>query len=655
MKRSLELLGVTSSGLEEPVFTHSYRKNDDELLKEALKVVDLNEQENFLRKFFENKPHGFVKSKSHLANLIKLKDPVYACDLIMSACQAAPINSECYYLFATIATENQAWSVANAALEVVKWLAFEQNGEMFRKSNELQEYILKQIQNGKVDNSKNPIWQNKAPEKYWILERLYFQSKLKKLKEYAFKLLKIFPHDKKNYTVVFKALVLIEDSNVLDEFINLINENLATDEVNKNLYLGMVYYHLNDFYLSGISLETLLKLDKRNAKAYLYLALNCLMQNKIKEFLVLFNKILPEADAEFTAVYFIYSALSSIQLEKVEFPNQKSVSREIKKIIEKMINVEQLITVNNLIAQFKALDYYLILPFLPLYLSELFIRKNDLNVAKQILNDCKDPEVHRLLAWIYRLTGENSRGEEELIKYRMNWIPNKSAGVHCKLVDLKLNDEIPSDKNGIFNLLKKAYEQTSEMIKQLDLEYGLNSMTCVETGCQDCCRKTFPYMSYTEYLLMCEWLKTQPGEFKKKVTESSQAIVSLYKSKYGKEPPFMSGESFDLNKEYPLDFVFECPYLGNNKCNVYEARPFTCRAYSYGSQDGVKYKGCNYFFEQLKGATKLNDVRKVLNMGSFYDFAKKTDEKLFGKRVIAPIPVWFAQSYEETLEKIKKI
>ena len=78
MKRSLELLNVTSSGLEDPVFTHSYRKNDDELLNEARKLVDLNEQEAFLRKFFEDKPHGFVKSKSYLANLLKSKDPAYA-------------------------------------------------------------------------------------------------------------------------------------------------------------------------------------------------------------------------------------------------------------------------------------------------------------------------------------------------------------------------------------------------------------------------------------------------------------------------------------------------------------------------------------------------------------------------------------------------
>ena len=129
----------------------------------------------------------------------------------------------------------------------------------------------------------------------------------------------------------------------------------------------------------------------------------------------------------------------------------------------------------------------------------------------------------------------------------------------------------------------------------------------------------------------------------------------MYKSRYGKEPPFMTGDNIDLRKGYPKEFVFECPNLGDNKCNVYEARPFTCRAYSYSSLDGVRYKGCDYFYKQFKKATKLSDVRKIINMASFFNFVKKTDEKLVGKRIFAPIPVWFAQSYDETMKKINEL
>ena len=113
-------------------------------------------------------------------------------------------------------------------------------------------------------------------------------------------------------------------------------------------------------------------------------------------------------------------------------------------------------------------------------------------------------------------------------------------------------------------------------------------------------------------------------------------------------------QNIDQQKEYPADFVFACPCLRDNKCNVYDVRPFTCRTYAYTIHDGVRYKGCNYFFEQLKGATKLHDIRKVINMASFFDFAGLVDKKLIGMRVIAPIPVWFAQSYDQTLEIIQQ-
>ena len=117
----------------------------------------------------------------------------------------------------------------------------------------------------------------------------------------------------------------------------------------------------------------------------------------------------------------------------------------------------------------------------------------------------------------------------------------------------------------------------------------------------------------------------------------------------------MLGGRNEAQKEYPLGFQFECPCLGDNKCNVYNNRPFTCRAYGYSSMDGIRYKGCSYFFEQFKGATKLNAIRKVLDMNSFINYASEVDEKLIGKHVIAPIPVWFASTHEENIEKIKQL
>ena len=655
MKKSLELLGVTSSGLKNPVFIQSYEKNDDELLVEAKKLNTSDLQKEFLRSFFKDKPHGFPKSKCYFAKLVSLKEPDYSCELIMSACQASPLDPWCYFTFSEVALSNNSFFVAQSALEIVQWLVEDTQADLIKKYAELKDLIEKKTASGEVDNSKSSIWSNKSPQKYWVLERLYFHSQIKELKKYAFKLLDMFPVKLELYDVVFRALMLIDDAGAIETFIEKVNNNLPESESSRALYLGMAYYALSDFFLSINNLVEAIKIDRKNFKAYLYLCLNYLMQNNLKDFSESFNKMLPGSDAQFTAVFFLYSAINRTSLGVQEFPNQKLVSHEIAKIFKKLIKEGQNEIINTLLLQFKSLNYYLILPLLPVYLTELFILQNNINTAKQIIAGYSEPEVYRLNAWIYRLEGNSALAEEELVKYRKFWIPEKSAGIHCKLVDLKTETVIPKEIEQIFTQLKSAYSETSKLTSQIELEYGLNPMTCVETGCQDCCKKTFPYASYTEYLYMYQWFCGQPDDVKKLIQEESKKIVSMYKEKYGKEPPFMSGETFELNKEYPVEFVFECPFLGDNKCNVYENRPFTCRAYAYSSQDGVRYKGCNYFFEQLKGATKLNDIRKVLNMRSFYDFAKKTDEQLIGKRVVAPLPVWFAQSYEETLEKIKNL
>lgn len=651
MKESLRLLGVEDSGLEDPSYTEKYKKNDDEIVEEVHKLTSVSEKENYLRKFLEKKPFGYAKSKQVLAEILKLKDPQYACELILSACQSSPIDPLNYLLFTEIAVENNALQVAKATLEVFKWISLDEYKD---KANKLEKTISEKLLNKETDNSKDNLWYNKQIDKYWILERLYFQAKLKKLSFYAFRLLELFPENLANYYVAYKALSVLASKQEMMKFVEYVNKYLSSDVVNKNLYLGLAYHSLNEFKDSTSYLLEALKKDPLNSRALFYLAINYLVDGNIIDFIKSSERILPQSEAAFIALYFIYSALAGVAMDKKEFPNQKNISRELSLILEKLIKNNQVSTVKNVIAQIKKLDYFLVLPFLPLYLSEMLIRQNDLDSAFDLLEDSKDSEVHRLRAWIYRIKKNDNLAEAELAKYKKDYISNKETGLHCQYISLDLPDSAPSEKNEIFKMLENAFEQTNKFIQKMDLEYGLNAMTCVETSCQDCCRKTFPYVSYTEYLYMKEWLDNQSDDFKNKILKGSREIVDLYKKKYGKEAPFISDENPDLNKEYPLDFVFECPYLGDNKCNVYNARPFTCRAYSYGSQDGIRYKGCNYFFEQLKSATKLSEVRKVINMASFSDFAKLTDKQLIGKRIIAPIPVWFAQSHEETLEKINK-
>ncbi len=656
MKESLTTLGVKSSGLEDIKKIGLQKKNDEQILNEIEHINDPEEKEKHLRRLLEKKPHGFVKSKLLLAEQIKNKDLKYSFDLIMSAAQSAPIEPECYLLLAEIAFENKAWLVTNNCCEIVKWLYSANENhkkEILSKVETLSVQTKEKIKIKEYDSSQNQFWINKNPDKFWILEKLHFQSKTKELTDLCFKLLELFPEDLKNYDVVYKSLALGSSKENFEKFIQYIENNLKNDYLNRNLFLGMIHYHYSDFPTSIEYLKTALKINPLNSKSLFYLALNYLMTNNVKDFVKTSERILPESDPAFIALYFIFCAACNTELEKTEFPNHKNIAREISLILEKLSQCGQSEAVSVIESQFKKLSYSLIVPYWQLYLAEVYIKQNLLEKAKETLNGCTDSDVHRLNSWIHRLEGKDDLAESELLQYRLSWKSEGDAGFYCQMVNLNLPEKSPDNIEGIFKHLKDAYKQAKEIIDQIELEYGLNKMTCIETGCQDCCKKTFPQLTYTEYLYMREWLEKQPEEFKTKIVTESIRIVNLYRDEFKKDPPFMVGEVI-FNKYYPIGFTFDCPYLGDNKCNIYEARPFSCRGYGYSSYDGITFKGCNYFYEQFRAATKLNHIRKVLSAVSFFNFAKLTDDKLIGQKVMAPIPVWFAQSHEKTLKKVRE-
>ena len=653
MKESLDILRIQSSGLEDIKKIALKRRSDEEVFADIEQMTNPEEKESYLRKLLEKKPHGFVKSKLILAQQIKNKDLKYAFDLIMSAALSAPVEPECYLLLTEIAFENKAWAVASSACEIVKWLCTEDKKEILVKLEMLSVQTKEKIKNKEYDSSKNEFWVNKALDKFWILEKLYFQSKTKELIALCFKLLDLFPEDIRNYEVVYKSLVLVNNKEAFNKFTELVEINLKNDHLNKNLFLGMVHYHFLEFSKSVELLKSALKVNPMNSKSLFYLALNHLMTNNIKDFIKTSEMILPESDSAFIGLYFIFSAASNAELEKIEFPNHKNIAREISLILDKLLKCGQAETVLLIENQFKKLSYNLILPYWQLYLAEVYIKQNLLEKAKEVLNGCMDSEIHRLNSWIYRLEGKEDLAEAELLKYRQSWSPEKDSGFYCQMVNLSLPEKPPDNLEEIFKHVKDAYKQVKEIISQIELEYGLNEMTCIETGCQDCCTKTFPQLTYTEYLYMRTWLDKQSIEFKNKIHNESINIVSMYRERFKKDPPFMVGDVV-FAKHYPLGFVFDCPYLGDNKCNAYEARPFGCRGYGYSSYDGITFKGCNYFYEQFKSATKLNHIRKVVSAVSFFDYVRLTDEKLIGQKIMAPIPVWFAQSHEETMKKVKE-
>ena len=653
MKESLEILNIGSSGLETVDSIGPRKKNDDDVSLE-LEKLSLEEQEAHLRKLLEKKPHGFVQSKRLLASIVKEKDLKLAFDMVMSACLSDPIDRENYLALAEIAYQNRAWSVTKEALEIVKWLTVARKKDPTEKTNDLYLDAVNKINKKEFDSSKNDFWCNRSPDKFWILEKLYLQAETEKLISYSFTLLDIFPNNINNYNAVYKALTVSKNKEGIDKFTHYVKENFKDDNLNKNLFLGMICYFLNDFSTSTSHLKEALKSNVLNPKVLFYLALNNLLTSNVQGFKSTFEMIIPETEPQFSALYFIYSAITKIDTGKNEFPNHKIIASEVSKIIKKLIENNKAELANSIEEQFKTLNYKLALPYYPLYLSEMYIKRKELKKAKDLLEGCSDYEVHRLNAWIYRLEGKDDLAEVELCEYRKHWIPEKEKGIYCQAVELDLPKQTSGDTGEIFGNLKSAYDQTKDLIKEFDLEYGLSGTTCMEAKCQDCCKRTFPLATYTEYLYQKEWLDKQPAEFKTKVYEESRKIADLYKERFNKEPTFIVGDGIPFTTEYPLNFFFSCPFLGDNKCDSYEARPFACRAYGFSTHDGVTFKGCSYFFEQFKSATKLNHIRKVVDATSFYKYSKMTDEKLIGEKVSAPLPIWFAQDYEATVKKVQK-
>ena len=330
MKDSLKLLNVCASGLDT---ANKFHLKDEELFSKAHEINDLKEKIDFLKNNLDEKKPGYVKSKRFLALCVKDSEPELACNLLLSCSKHSLQDIENYMAFSQIAIEHGAWEVARSSLEAAMWLVSEKESEDLKKTKLLSELVLEKINNGIKDNSNNGFWKNKLLNKYWILERLYLKGKTNESVNYAYKLLKVFPDDLKNYEAVYKLFCLINDKKVIDDFIKYLQSNTSLDDENKNLYLAKAYYITGQYDLST---DLLLKVNPGNTKRAVYLSLCYLFKNEIKNFVECFNKVVPDSETITLALFFIHSALLNLKLKEKEFPNQKTISQEISRIIEKL-------------------------------------------------------------------------------------------------------------------------------------------------------------------------------------------------------------------------------------------------------------------------------------------------------------------------------
>jgi len=651
MKESLQLLQIHSSGLADRKIIN---KTDEDIYNEALKLKECCDKVAYLRDLISEKVTGFQKSKRLLATLTKKCDKEFACKLAQSLCYESPLNSKNYILFAEIAIEHKAWETAKSALEAAIWLCNNDISEI-RHIKHLSDVIKSNLIIGK-DTTTSHFWNDKQIEKSWIMERISQLYNKATVKEYAFSLLETYSNSQANYDAVFNIFIKYEDKHLNLEYLNYLTNKSNLSKKIKELYSGLLFYELDEYDKSIDLLKSYISSNtKNNSIPLFYLALNYLVINDLENHNQTFNKIIPGYTPEFTALYFINCALNKIPINENLFGSKKNVSYEISRIIRKLSNIKATDFAFDILYKLQGNACNETTELTKAHLAEYYIKQENIELAKKFIETCTHNEAHRLKAWILRIENNTDGAEDELVTYRKNQSFNSNETPKLELINLQLPYNIPNNKSDITKLLENAYAEAKEVIKNLDIEYGINSSTCIEAQCQDCCKKSVPYISYIEYLYLKEWLDKQDKEFKDKIKNESNKIAIRYTEKYKKPPPFIKVENINSDKSYPPDFIFECPFLGENKCNAYEARPFMCRAYGSGSIDGRSFKGCNYFFTQLIASSALSNTRKVLNIGSFNEFAKKADLSLIGESVIAPIPFWFTEEHDKIVARIKKI
>ena len=663
MQKSLELLISDIISMNERALS----KTDDMLLKEAKNINDSSEREKYLKTSLLKSPGDYWKSTIYLAKLVMKKEPVYAYNLLSKLSYRLKLEPYPFILIAEVAIKHKAWLVAKSALEVVQWFSFGEYKAYMNKATKLLKHVLKKIACNEQDNSHDETWSNKLINKSVLLLGILNAHSEEMFFKYSVRLLNIFPDDLENYDRIYQILYLLKEKEVVRKFTEFINENKSLNKEYKNLYLGISYYNLLESDNSIKCLEDVLKINNENVNAKFYRALNYLLKGDLSKFSQTFQELLPSlvlskenidellqaSSPLFLAAFFIWSAISNINLVSHKLSQEETVSMETAKLIREIYRKNHLSKIDELLNQMKKNNLFEVLPSVSLYLSELFIEENLLEKAKELLNLSKGNEVHRLYAWLYRLEKKENEAEEELVKYRKEINSTKFKSLIFKMIRLDLPNIVPADKEQIFKMLEDAYSQAKNAKEKIALEYGLCTNTCFEAKCSDCCKKTFPIISYTEYLYLKDWIEKQPIEFRHQICENSIKIVNSYREKYKKDPPFLSPQEATENrlKYYPADFKFDCPALLEEQCSVYEAQPFICRVYGYASHNRTSFMGCNFFNEQFKTATSLTPIRKVIDMIPFADFVKLTDNQLLGTNVVAPIPVWFAQDHEKTVWK----
>ena len=235
---------------------------------------------------------------------------------------------------------------------------------------------------------------------------------------------------------------------------------------------------------------------------------------------------------------------------------------------------------------------------------------------------------HRLMALYYLKQKDPQAADKELLKF----------------IKLKTQTDVPSPKPQITPLANKKGFPAQELLSNWQEVLGeideiqqfifdntfLAQNTCEFYECDDCCRYTFPTMSYTEYLYLKEWL-TKNNYPLEKIIQKSETIQREHQNSFGSRLSILDKKKAENNirgVENPHNFKYTCPFLEDGRCSCYEARPVLCRAFGLASNNKISIKTCNFHHNQYDAFSGPDNKKYTFDLRPIQSLVQSSDKYL---------------------------
>ncbi len=255
------------------------------------------------------------------------------------------------------------------------------------------------------------------------------------------------------------------------------------------------------------------------------------------------------------------------------------------------------------------------------------------NSNKQVFT-AKNLEAIRLLGIYKRLQGDLLGAEHYEFLYHKYFSPDTERRAH--LISHANTQGFPSAE--ILTNWGSILQECDEIQEAIHKQAGLESSTCEYFSCTDCCKYTFPVMSYTEFLYLKNWLVANNyplGELEQRCAE----IQSQYESQYGERFKVLDKNLPENNIrgiENPHNFKYTCPFLDNaGRCSCYAARPLLCRGFGLSTDNGISTKSCQYFIKQYDHGANADADRDVYDLRQVQALARASDRHLSASNSVA--------------------